>query len=890
MYRKIVLLCISVLSVISLTAQDTTNNAATTDFASEDGTIEAKDATQQKNDLPPISYSLTNNKKYTIADIKLSGVESFDYEDYVLIGVSGLSVGQKISVPGEEITKAINTFWKYGMFSDVAISRTHQTEDSVWLEIHLKPNPIISEIQYKGVKKGEREDLEAKIGMAVGTQITPNIINRAKKRAKDYFDTKGFSNADITVRQHNDLSNEGKSILEIDVDKKEKTKITEIVIRGNENISEYDLKMAMKKTNEGFSLRKHPKLSIRKLFSTKKYVPDEYENDLENILLKYSERGYRDAEIVSDSIVQVDDKHVSIYIDIQEGNKYHIRDIKWVGNTLFPTEGPWGLNAMLGLGAQDVYNQKKLNERLLTDEDAVSNLYYNNGYIFASLDPVEVHAENDSVDIEIRISEGIQATINKVIINGNDRIYEDIVRRELLTKPGQLFSRDILMQTYREIAQMGHFDPENIDIQTPPDPESGTVDIVYNLTSRANDQVEFSAGWGQTGVIGKLSLKFTNFSLTNLLNPSSYKGIIPQGEGQTLTLSGQTNGSYYQSYSVSFFDPWFGGKRPNSFSLSAYYTATTGVDSRYYNNYYSNYYSNYYGYSDYAYDENQSMKIFGISAGYGKRLSWPDHLFTFMAELSYQRYMLNNWNYFVIQNGNANSLALGLTISRNSTDNPIYTRSGSQFSLSVNFTPPYSLFDNVDYASLPADDPKLNEWIEFHKWKFKGKIFIPLADREKVKRTPVLMGRMEYGFLGSYNSHKRTPFETYYMGGDGMSGYSSYMAQETVGLRGYENGSLTPYGNEGYAYARLAMELRYPFIFEQSTTIFGLLFAEAGNAWNQISHFNPFDLKRSAGVGVRIYLPMIGLMGIDWAYGFDRATPSSNTSGGQFHFILGQEF
>ena len=901
MYKKIILFCISVISVISIAAQNVPAVVTSaTHPVSEADTTKKVEKRAERLDLEPITYSIYDGKKYTIADIQVSGVERYGYADYVLIGVSGLSVGQKVSIPGEEITKATNAFWRHGMFSDVTIARIDQTEDSVWLKILLKPNPIVSEIRYTGVKKGEREDLDARIGMARGSQITPNLINRARKRVKEYFDEKGFSNAEITIQQHDDIADEGKSIMEIDVDKKEKTKITEIVIQGNESISDYDLKMAMKKTNEGFSLKKHPKLSLRKIFSTKKFIQDEYETDLDNIILKYHEKGYRDATIISDSVVQVDEKHVSIYLNIDEGQKYYLRDVKWVGNTLFPTDGPWGLDAMLGMQGGNIYNMKKLNERLLTDEDAILSLYNNRGYIFAYLDPVETYVENDSVDIEVRIFEGTQATINKVIINGNDRIYEDIVRRELLTKPGQLFSREVLMQTYREVAQMGHFDPESMDIQTPPDIESGTVDIVYNLTSKANDQVEFSAGWGQTGVIGKMSLKFTNFSVNNLLNPSTYKGIIPQGEGQTLTLSGQTNGRYYQSYSVSFFDPWFGGKRPNSFSLSAYYMVTTGVESRYYNNYYNNYnyYNDYYG-GGYGgsyggggmlYDENQSMKIIGISAGYGKRLSWPDYLFSFMAELSYQRYMLNNWNYFVIKNGNANSLSLGLTLSRNSTDNPIYTRSGSQFSASVHLTPPYSLIDNIDYASLPADDPKLNQWIEYHKWKFKGKIFIPLADREKVKKTPVLMGRAEYGFLGSYIPQKRTPFETFYVGGDGMTGYSGYMAQETIGLRGYENGSLTPYMQEAYAYSRLSMELRYPFIFEQNTTIYGLVFAEAGNAWSKIANFNPFELKRSAGAGVRVYLPMIGMMGIDWAYGFDRATPSSTISGGQFHFLLGQEF
>jgi outer membrane protein insertion porin family len=843
-----------------------------------------------EEELPVVSYSLTNTKKYVIADITVSGVERYGYENNSVIGISGLSRGDKVSIPGEEITAAIRRFWKHGLFSDVQALLMKQTEDSVWIKFALKPNPIISTINYTGVKKGEREDLDKKIGMAKGSQLTPNIINRAGKRIKDYFDEKGFSNARVKIQQRDDRSTEGHVILDIIVDKQEKTKIREIVITGNENISDYTLKVAMKKTNEGFSLRKHLRLSIRKMFSGKKYVREEYENDLNNIIQKYNEKGYRDAKIVSDSVVYVDDKHVSIYITLSEGNLYHIRDIKWVGNTIYH---PDELAGVLNMKKGDVYNQKKLNERLLSDEDAVWSIYQNEGYLFSNMDPVETYIENDSVDIEVRIVEGIKATINRVIINGNDRLYEDIVRRELMTKPGQLYSREAVMRSVRELAQMGHFDPEAMDIKPDPDQEAGTVDISYNLTSKANDQVEFSAGWGQTGLIGRLSFKFTNFSFNNLVRPSTYKGIIPQGDGQTLTLSGQTNGRYYQSYSISFMDPWFGGKRPNTFSLGAYYMVQTGVDSRYYNNYYSGYGYGY-GYNDYSsyitYDENQYLKLFGLSIGYGKRLSWPDNFFNIMSELSFQKYWLNNWNYFIIQNGNCNNLSLGLTLSRNSTDNPLYTRSGSQFSASVNLTPPYSLWDGIDYASLSNTDAKKNQWIEYHKWKFKGKLFIPLANKEKVKRTPVLMNRIEYGFVGSYNKNKRSPFETFYMGGDGMTGYSSMYATETIGLRGYENGSLTPYGSEGYAYTRLALEMRYPILLEQTATVYALAFVEAGNAWNDISSFSPFDLKRSAGVGARIFLPMIGLMGLDWAYGFDSAVKGGTRSGSQLHFILGQEF
>ena len=903
MYKKTLLFCLGAFIATSVKAQD---NSVQINVKTVDETVSDSISVQAPNEkieeeLPVISYSLNNNKTYAIAEIKVSGVENYGYEPYVLIGISGLSIGQKVKVPGAEITSAMNKFWKHGLFSDVAILATKQTTDSVWLEIRLKPTPIISTINYSGIKKGEREDIEAKIGVAKGSQVTPNIINRIRKRIKDYFDEKGFSNAEIAISQSDDLANEGKAIINIAINKNEKTKIKEIIFTGNQNLSDYDLKMAMKKTNQGYNLLKNPKLWVLKLFSTRKFVQEEYQNDLNNIIKKYGEKGYRDAEIISDSVVSVTDKRVAIYINLEEGNKYYIRNISWVGNTLFPT---YRLDYLLNMQPNDVYNTKKLDERLNTDEDAVANIYYNNGYIFAHVIPVETYLENDSVDIEVRIQEGIQATIKRVIITGNDRVYEDIVRRELWTKPGQLFSRDAIMSTMREIAQMGHFDPESIKPEPVPDEESGTVDITYGLTSKANDQVEFSAGWGQTGVIGRMSLKFSNFSINNLLHPSTYKGIIPQGEGQTLTLSGQTNGKYYQSYSISFLDPWFGGKRPNSFQLSAYYMITTQMDSRYYSSYYNPYYysgyGGYGGYGDYgsggyAYDENKSMKIFGVSAGYGKRLSWPDYYFNLSGELSYQRYMLKNWGgYFPISSGNANSLSLGLTLSRTSMDSPLYTRSGSQFVASVNFTPPYSLFDNKDYAAMGSDDSRKYEWIEFHKWKFKGKVFIPLANTDinsrKTPRTPVMMSRVEYGFLGSYNSSKKTPFETFYVGGDGMTGYSSMYATETIGLRGYENGSLTPYGSEGYAYSRLALELRYPLMLEQTSTIYVLAFLEAGNAWTQIQTFNPFDLKRSAGIGARIFLPMIGLMGIDWGYGFDRPTPSSQISKGQFHFILGQEF
>ena len=855
----------------------------------------AQDANTDESSKPVILYSGTP-KKYEIADIKVEGVKN--YEDYVLIGLSGLSVGQTISVPGDEITSAIKRYWRHGLFSNVQITAEKIEGNKIWLKISLTQRPRISEIRYHGVKKSERQDLETRLGLVKGSQITPNLVDRAKTLIKRYFDDKGFKNAEIIISQKDDVSNENQVIVDVNIDKKEKVKVHEITIVGNKAIKTSKLKRVMKKTNE--------KGKLKNLFRTKKFINEKYEEDKQLIIDKYNELGYRDAVIVVDSVSPYDEKTVNVYIEIEEGDKYYLRNVTWVGNTLYPSEQ---LNYLLRMKKGDVYNQKLLNERLSTDEDAIGNLYYNNGYLFYNLDPVEINIDGDSIDLEMRIYEGRQATINKIKINGNDRLYENVVRRELRTRPGQLFSRDDLMRSMREIQQMGHFDPENIQPDIQPDPMNGTVDIAYNLVSKANDQVEFSAGWGQTGVIGKLSLKFTNFSVKNFLKPKSYKGIIPQGEGQTLTISAQTNARYYQSYSLSFMDPWFGGKRPNSFSFSVYYSRQTDISTSYWNNNYidpygygynsyygyNNYYGDNYDYS-YAYDPSKSLQMFGVAVGFGKRLNWPDDYFTLSAELGYQLYKLKDWEYlYFMQNGTSHSITLNLTLARNSIDNPIYTRRGSQFSLSLQLTPPYSLFNNVDYSKLdPSNNKKDREtmykWIEYHKWKFKAKTFTPLTSAES-QHTLVLMTRAEVGILGSYNRHKRSPFETFYVGGDGMSGYSYNYATETIALRGYENGSLTPYGYEGYAYTRLGVELHFPVILQPSSTIYALAFAEAGNAWTEVRDFNPFKLKRSAGVGVRIFLPMIGMMGLDWAYGFDKPfTGVQKVGGSQLHFILGQEF
>lgn len=849
---------------------------------------------QGKIVYPDISYAGTP-KTLVLGGINVSGIEG--YEDYMLAGISGLSVGQEIMVPGNEITDAVKRYWRHGLFSDVKISADSIVGDKIYLHISLAMRPRVSVINYVGLKKSEREDMENKLGLLKGAQITPNMIDRAKILAKRYFDDKGFKNADIEVRQRDDVSNKNQVILDVIIDKKEKMKVRDIIIEGNAQLSSRKIKGGF--LRKGAFAKTHEAGKLSSLFKAKKFTPERWAADKKKLIEKYNELGFRDATILEDTVWNADEKHVNIHIKVDEGKKYYLRNITWVGNTVYSTDY---LNALLGMKKGDVYDQKLLNKRLTEDEDAVGNQYWNHGYLFYNLQPTEVNIVGDSIDLEMRIVEGQQAHLNKVRINGNDRLYENVVRRELRTKPGDLFSKEALQRSARELATMGHFDAEKVNPDVRPNYEDGTVDINWNLEQKSNDQIEFSLGWGQTGLIGKIGLKLNNFSMRNLFGKNKERrGLLPIGDGETLSLGVQTNGKYYQSYNASYSTAWLGGKRPLQFNVSVFYSKQTGVSSNYYNNnsryayynslngYGSSYYNNYENY----YDPNQYIQMLGASVGWGKRLRWPDDFFVLSMDLSYTRYMLKNWRYFIMSNGNANNINLGLTLSRNSTDNPMFPRKGSEFMASVSVTPPWSKWDGKDYRNL-ANDPKSPtfakeqqekyRWVEYHKWKFKSKTYTALSGGQKCF---VLMSRVEFGLLGSYNSHKKSPFETYYMGGDGMSGYSTGYAEETIGLRGYENGSLTPYGAEGYAYTRMALELRYPFMLG-NTTIYGLGFAEAGNAWTDTRKFNPLQLKRSAGLGVRIFLPMVGLMGIDWAYGFDKVYGTKG--GSQFHFILGQEF
>ena len=859
-------------------------------------------AAQDKIVNPDISYAGTP-RHLEIGGLAVKGVEG--YEDYVLTGLSGLSVGQVIDVPGAEISEAIKRYWKHGLFSKVAITADSIVDQKIYLCIHLATRPRVSTINYYGLKKSERDDMESKLGIMRGAQITPNMIDRAKILAKKYFDDKGYKNAEINIIQRDDVTGKNQVILDVEIDKKAKMKVRQIIFDGNEQLTDSKItgslfrKGAFGKINEAGKLKN--------FFKSKKFTPERYDEAKKSLIEKYNELGYRDAAILEDSVWTVDDKHVNVYVKLDEGQKYYLRNITWVGNTVVTSDY---LSAVLGMKKGDIYNQKHMKKRLSEDDDAVGNYYWNNGYLFYNLDPVEVNIVGDSIDLEMRIQEGTQAHISHVRIYGNDRLYEEVVRRELRTKPGDLFSKDALQRSARDIASMGFFDPEKVNPDIKPNYEDGTVDINWQLEQKSNDQLEFSLGWGQTGIIGRVGIKLNNFSMRNLFGKNKmHRGIMPIGDGEQLSLSLQSNGSYYSSISGGYSTGWFGGKRPNSFSLNAFYSKQSDISSTYRNSAWMNNYYNYYGgygsynsgYYDYTsmMDDDKYIKLFGASIGWGKRLRWPDDYFQLGLQLSYTRYMLRDWSYFIISNGNCNNINLGITLSRTSTDNQLFPRRGSEFMASVTLTPPWSVFDNKNYATLATaetyntDVDRYNaelqdkyRWIEYHKWKLKTKSYTALSGGQKCF---VLMTRVELGLLGSYNKDKKSPFETFYVGGDGMSGYSSGYAEETIGLRGYDNGSLTPYRAEGYAYDRFTLELRYPFMLG-NTTIYGLGFLEGGNAWNEVKNFNPFELKRSAGLGVRIFLPMVGLMGIDWAYGFDKAYAGSSKGGSQFHFILGQEF
>jgi len=803
-----------------------------------------------------------NPKEYVIADVTVSGIEFIQKE--VLVSLSGLKKGNTITLPGDQVTDVLKKFWSQGLFSDAMISATQIRNDSVWIDIYLTERPRMSRLKIVGIGKSEITDIQEKINLRTGQQVTADIMDNTKRIIRDHFKEKGFLNAEATINLKDDTIRVNMVQMEIVVDKKDRVKIDEIYFTGVSAFKESVLRRKMKDTK---------KVNIN-IFKASKLVSESFKEDKKNLVAFYNENGYRDAKVLSDSVAFLEGSknRLNLYVNIEEGNKYYFGDIKWIGNTKYPSEI---LNYQLGIEKGDVFDQSVRDERLFIDEDAVNGIYLDNGYLFFQLTPVEVSVEDDTIDFEMRIYEGEIATINKVIISGNDRTNEHVVRRELRTLPGDKFSKAELIRTVRELANLGHFDPEQIEPNPIPNQADGTVDIEYKLVERATDQLEVSGGYGGGMLVGTVGIRFSNFAASRLFDPKAWRP-VPSGDGQTFSVRAQTNGRVYQSYNFSFIEPWFGGKKPNSFSLSGYYSKMN-------RNPYAFYYG---GNKDDLKDEYYS--VIGASIGIGRRLSWPDDFFTLYNAFSYQRYKVKDYEgLFLVDNGHFNNFSFTTTIGRNSQTQMIYPRGGSNISLSLQITPPYSLFNpGRDYINI--DDEDKYKWVEYHRWMFKADWFhAMLGDL-------VLMARMQYGYLGHYNDDiGPSPFEGFDLGGDGLSGYNLY-GRETIAQRGYPNRSLTPLdanGNKsGNVYTKYTLELRYPVSLNPSATIFVLTFLEAGNAWYSIDQFNPFNAKRAAGVGVRAFLPMFGLLGVDWGWGFDDYPGSTGISGSQFHFTMGQQF
>ncbi len=789
-----------------------------------------------------------NPKTYTIAGIDVDGAKNLNKS--VLINVSKLELGEKVQVPGDKITDAVRRLWEQDMFSDVQIIPAKIEEDKIYLTIKLKEQARLSELSFTGTRKTEEDDLREKLPLKRGGQVTENIIKHSENIIREHYNEKGFANAKVKIIRKVDTLFVNAEKLNVFVDKGKKTRITEINIDGNNVFSAIKIKRKM--------LKETKERRWWGLFKPSKYIVSKYKDDKKNLIAEMNKQGYRDAKIIEDSVYRISKNRVKIYIKVDEGPRYFFRNINWVGNKIYKTEL---LKKRLQIEKGDVYNTERLTERLNVAEDAVGNLYMDNGHLFFHVTPVVTAIENDSVDVSLQLYEGPKARINRVIIKGNDRTNDHVIRRELRTLPGELFSKRDIIRSIRELAQLGHFDPEQI-IPTPiPKPEDGTVDIEYNLVERGNDRFEISAGWGQNTIVGSLGVSFNNFSIHNLFSKDAWQP-LPTGDGQQFSVRIQTNGRPYQFYSVSFVEPWLGGKKPNSLSVSLFHNIQTN------------------GYAQKS-SLRRDVKITGVVVGLGRRLKVPDDFFTLTHQLGYQRYELNNWGYFQnIKNGVYNKLSLTTTLGRNSLDNPLYTRRGSAFSLSLELTPPYSLFNKKSYEDISNQDKF--RWIEYHKWIFKAQWFSQLVG------DLVLHTKTEFGILGYYNKKiGYSPLGGFSLGGDGM-GYYSY-GTDIIGLRGYKNGTLTP-KEGGNIYTKYTMELRYPVILKESATIYGMVYGEAGKSWTKFDDFNPFDMHRSLGVGVRIFLPMLGMLGFDWAYGFDKIIGGQKPSGGQIHFTMGQQF
>ena len=826
-----------------------------------------------------ISFDYSTSKKYYVKEITVSGIKFLD--PTVLISVSGIAVGDSITIPGDEITKSIRKLWNQGLFSDVSFSATKIEGDNVYLNLFLQERPRISSISYKGVRKAEADDLKELLKLRAGGQITESIIENSVRLIKKHFGDKGFLNTKVDVIQTNDTVIANGLKVSFEIDKRTKVKISDITFDGNSNFKPSKLRKAMKKTHRrDFNI-----------FKASKYIESDYQEDKRNLITFYNEHGYRDAEIVKDSIFNVNSKRIGINIKVIEGSQYHIRNINWIGNTKLPAAA---LGQVLGMKKGDVYDKSLLDKRLFTEDNSITTMYMDDGYLFFQLDPVENKIEKDSVDLEMRIFEGDQATVNQVIIVGNTRTNEHVVRRELWTKPGDLFSKSDIQRSVRQLAQLGHFDPEKLDVKPIPNPSNGSVDLKYVLEERANDQFEISGGWGANMFVGTVGIRFANFSIRRFFDKGAWRP-VPSGDGQSLALRASTNGSYYKSFSLSFSEPWLGGKKPTNFSFSLYHTIQNNA-------------------TYITQSSNQYFKVTGGSVGIGTRLKWPDDYFTLYHEVNLQNYLLKDWTSggFLLSNGQSNNFSYKITLGRNSTDQQIYPRSGSNFALSLQITPPYSAFKNKSFWILPAidktgktsseiaileaertqaEESTKYKWIEYNKWTGRAQWYMSLY------QNLVLYTNAQFGYLGYFSKNLGpSPFEGFDLGGDGMSGYNLY-GRETIGLRGYQNSSLTPTKvqngqvvKDANIYNKYTMELRYPLSLKPQAAIYILTFLEGGNAWSSMDEFNPFNIHRSAGMGARMFLPMLGMLGIDWAYGFDEVIGNPTAHKGQFHFVIGMPF
>ena len=807
--------------------------------------------------------------EFEIGGVTVTGANFSD--DNAIISIAGLQVGSKVTIPGSAIPKAIKALWKLRLFTDVRIVKQRTLGDVVFLEIIVQERPRLSGYSYNGAKKSQHSKLNdiVDVHLLKGGIVTDNIKVNASEGIEEYYQGKGFLDARVSVREIPDSSRANSVRLVFDVDPGDKVKIQSIVFVGNENVADRRLRKTLDNTKEK-----------RRLFSASKLVAEDYQADKELVINYYNTLGFRDARIISDSIWRNDDGRVMIQINIDEGNQYYFRNIYWKGNSVYTDDV---LAQRLGIQKGDIYNQEQLQTKLSFSQDNsdINALYQDFGYLFFRVDPVEVAIDGDSIDLEMRIFEGPQATIDKVGISGNDRTHEHVVRRELRTIPAEKFSRSDIIRSQREIINLGYFNPENLDIQTPVNPQRGTVDINYVLEERPSDQLELSAGWGGfQRVIGTLGVTFNNFSLRNLFNREAWSP-LPMGDGQRFSLRAQTNGDFYQSYNISLTEPWLGGRKPNSLTIGGFF--------------------NRFGFGQRNTASYQTFKITQFSASLGTRLRWPDDNFVSSTAINLQTLDLNNWTSGLFSDADGNRVTEGIyynfsinqTIARSSVSDPIYPRRGSQVSLSVQLTPPYSLFrqGEQNYSEQPAEERF--RYLEYHKWRFNADWYTPISRDEKL----VLKLQAKLGAVGFYNRDIGTsPFERFQLGGDGINNQQfGFAGFDIISLRGYEVNELEnnrdARGNNTATalFDKFTVELRYPLSLNPSSTIYLLAFAQGGNAWQSFRDFNPFDLKRSAGIGVRVFLPMFGTLGFDYGIGFDKPGVRSLENLGDFNIILGFE-